>query len=66
MFGTCVCEVDEYLKKSIISDSVLTRDEVIDHVGTSYSDTSETAPLNFNHTKIHKMNYCYIFCMLFC
>lgn len=43
MFGTCVCEVDEYLKKSIISDSVLTRDEIIDHVGTSYNDTSETA-----------------------
>ena len=45
--ATCSCKKGEYLA-SIIEDSVITCDEIIDLKAKSYDDETKTIPKNFN------------------
>ena len=55
IWNSSTCETDEYLK-SIIGDSVIACDEIIDAVAKS-----DTIPINLNDKKpTYKMDYHYI------
>ena len=48
--NTCACEINNYLK-SIDDDLVITCDEIIDAVTTSYKEPKKTIPINFNEKR---------------
>ena len=45
--STGACDIDKYLK-SIIGNSVVTCDEILDMVAKSYNKPAKPTPINFN------------------